>query len=102
VGGSHGKGYIDTGSEMLPSPFDQHVYVSVVAVEDMARIIGWSPPAEMRQAQIDVAERNARVEQLEAELSDAHKALDAVDVMESAGFVKRKKLGRPRKEEVEA
>jgi hypothetical protein len=44
------KGFIDTGSEM-PGGADHHIYVSVEAVEQMAQIIDWSPPAAVAALQ---------------------------------------------------
>jgi hypothetical protein len=50
----------------------------------------------------DVADRDARIAELERELHDrdlqlreADKLVDAIDVFESAGFRARKKTGRP-------
>lgn len=94
VGGSHRDGYIDTGSEMLgggDGRWDQHVYVSVVAVKEMAAMIGWCDPAplEARLAQVE-----AELEQARAELAQANRHLDAIDVLESEGFRARKRPGR--------
>ncbi len=79
--------------------FDQRVYVSVRAVRLLAENIGFADPSELR---VELAEAVERAERLEAELDEANRALDAVDVMESAGFTKRRKTGRPPKQPVEA
>jgi hypothetical protein len=103
--GSDESGFIDTGSEM--EGFDNHVYVSVTAVKEMARMIGLPSKAEYNQI---VAEANNVARQLEdmaADLADARRELDAIDVIESADyreFKRRKRTGRPpgRKEEMVA
>lgn len=97
IAGNHPQGFFDCGE--LPG-FDNRVYVSIVAVEEMARKRGWCSPDE--QAEL-AAERNAleeRLQQLEAELMEADKFQHAVDVLESRDFRARKKPGRPKKETV--
>jgi hypothetical protein len=101
IGANHPRGFVDTGSELFGG-LDNHVYVSVVAVEEMARMVGWVPQRERKQVEAERDEALERVAELEAELEDAHRNLDAVDQLVSAGYVSRKKPGRPRKEEVEA
>lgn len=99
LGANHKDGYIDSGNEM--SCIDPHIYVSVVAVREMARLIGDPSREEFEAA-------TARVAQLEEELAAAKDALDsaerfieAIDAIESRDFRARKKPGRPRKNESE-
>ncbi len=97
MGGDHREGYLDTGSELKnggDGRWDQHVYVSVVAVREMAAMVGMVDPADL-VAEL-AAVRAANVE-LEVELAEADRRLEAVDIMESAGFTARKKAGRPPK-----
>lgn len=102
IGANHPSGFIDTGSELIGG-LDNHVYVSTVAVGEMARMVGWVPGREVKAA---IAERDkalARVAELEAELAAAHRNLDAVDQLVSAGYATRRKPGRPKQhQEVEA
>jgi len=46
------------------------------------------------EAEGKVAGLEARVEELELELAEADKRIEAIDVMESAGFTARKRPGR--------
>jgi hypothetical protein len=86
-------GFIDTGAEM--PGFDNHVYVSVLAVEQMAQMIGWQPPHAIQevQAQLDL-ERTARAE-AEAKAADLERKLAAVQVLKQAGYTASRKPGRP-------
>lgn len=96
------EGFIDTGSEMIDGgnpAFDQRVYVSVLAVREMGAMVGLVDAGPVRA---EVAAALDRAERAEAELAEAHRALDAVDIMESAGFTRRRKTGRPPKQPVEA
>lgn len=88
--------FIDTGQDILASPnVPQHVYVSEPAVLEMLKLFGWPTPQDAEAAL-------SRVRELEREkvaLEEAHAELEArftaIDVLASAGFVARKKPGRP-------
>jgi hypothetical protein len=100
IGQTHERGFIDTGSE-LPG-FDNHVYISVVAAEEMARMVGFIPGKERTRVQAELDQALARVTELERDLSEAERHLEAVDLLESRGFTARKKPGRPKREETPA
>ena len=100
IPGTHPEGFFDTGSE-LPG-FDNHVYVSLVAVKEMARKINWVSPATYQEAldQIEALERQIR--DAEADLRETQQFMDAIDVIESRDFRARRKPGRPKKQTEEA
>lgn len=100
LGASHSKGYIDPGTE-LPG-FDNHVYVSVEAVEQMAQLIGHPSRESHADALQRVAELEQKVADLETDLREADKFAEAVDVLESRDFRARRKPGRPKKQEATA
>lgn len=100
VGANHPRGFIDTGSEL--AGFDNHVYVSVVAAEEMARMVGFVPGHRLKEIE---AERDAallELAQAREDLAVAERHLEAVDLLESKGFTARKKPGRPKREEAAA
>jgi hypothetical protein len=103
IGANHPAGFIDTGSELIGG-MDNHVYVSRVAVQEMARMIGWVPVRDVKAAQAERDEALAQVAELEQQLAETQRNLDAVDQLVSAGFASRRKPGRPKqqREEVEA
>lgn len=87
--------WIDTGSE-LPG-FDNHVYLSSLAVEEAARLLGWSSPAENLTLQRQVKAARDEAEGLHAELAEARRQLEAVHVLKQAGFQAERKRGpKPR------
>lgn len=89
------EGYVDTGVQL--TVMDPHVYVSVVAVKDMAALIGL-PRVEEFEAVVGERDRLAReLEECRAALDSAERLVEAVDVLESRDFRARKKPGRPRK-----
>lgn len=92
------KGFIDTGQDLRG--WDPHVYLSVEAVEQMARMIGWQPQHVAAQHADVSRRRDERVKELEAERDELQRRLEAVDVLKSAGFTQAKRPGRPRKEKV--
>lgn len=92
IGEQHPDGYIDTGSE-LPS-FDNHVYISVVAVREMARMVGL--PDE--RVAIDLASAQEQIELLEAEVERLNKVIDSTAVLKNSRlYVAERKPGRPPK-----
>lgn len=100
IGQNHERGFIDTGSEM--PGFDNHVYVSVVAAEQMARMVGWVPGRDLKAVEAERDEALADLAAVREELASAERHLEAVDLLESRGFTARKKPGRPKREAVEA
>ena len=98
IGNSNAKqGFIDTGT--ILNGWDPHVYVSVEAVQEMGRMIGWQPVHMGNTSALHdkAAKLQVRVEALEAENAALQAKVDAIDVFESAGFTARRKPGRPPK-----
>lgn len=96
IGNSNAKkGFIDTGQDL--HGWDPHVYVSVEAVEEMARFIGWQPAHVQQGIKAQLAERDAELESLRAQVSELNEQLGAVQVLKNAGFAQAKPPGRPRK-----
>lgn len=99
IGQAYGERiWFDTGSEMQGP--DDHVYLSGTAVTECAKMIGWVPPGEIRQARAELAGVQAQLEQERRNVLELQRRLDAIDVIESEGFRARKKAGRPSKEVV--
>jgi hypothetical protein len=94
IGNSSAKrGYIDTGQRI--NGWDPHIYISVEAVEEMARMIGWQPAHVQKGHAAKVAELEDRLARSEATKTDLERAFMAIDVLASRDFVARKKPGRP-------
>lgn len=100
VGSEHPKGYFDTGNTLVS--IDPYLYVSVVAVEHMARDLGWVEPGDVAVLEGRVAELEADLAGLAARADAAEAKLAAIDVIESEGFRARRKAGRPPKARAEA
>ena len=99
VGNGRGNAFIDTGQDLDL----EHVYISDVAAEHIAGVmLGWVPPRV-------VADKDARIAQLEADvaardelLAEADQFADAIDGLTKRGMVVRKQPGRkPKKKEEE-
>lgn len=90
------EGFIDTRSE-LPG-FDNHVYVSVKSLREMIRFMKWPTPEDY-QGLVDEAEGLQRkVVDLEAQLREVDRELDAVEVLKRAPkWSEAKRAGRPPK-----
>lgn len=93
-GGNHARGFIDTGSEMLPSAREQHVYVSVVAVEEMAKLLKWHSPESVDAIERELEGYKHKVAALEDEVAELNRDFDAIEVLQSRGYTARKKPGR--------
>lgn len=96
--GNHPDGFFDTGSELMSSPFDNHVYVSVVAAREMARKLGWTSPEDAVDLRRELETLERECERLREENAELNREFEAIDVLASRGFVARKKPGRKPKE----
>lgn len=93
VGGNDPEGYIDTGSEM--DGFDNHCYVSVKAVNEMATLIGRPTVSQFREVVDSNIHFSERLDEVTKERDELAARFEAIDMLASAGFVERKKTGRP-------
>ena len=100
IGNDHPEGFIDTGSEL--AGFDNHVYVSVVAVKQMNKIIGGLSREEAAALHAEIEGLKREVERLEADNKGLNDELGAIDFLGSREWQARKKAGRPRKAQPEA
>lgn len=98
VGASRTDQWVDTGAEIIAGPKDRHVYVSDIAVFEMARLFGWVGPGAMQVAERRVTELEREMDVLKAQLAEAERYAEAIDLLESKGYTARKKVGRPRRE----
>lgn len=84
------EGFVDTTQTM--SIGENRVYLSVSWLRDCAReVLGLVDPGELQDA-ISVADQ--RISDLEAELAQADRQLEAVHTLKKAGFSAQRKPGR--------
>lgn len=94
IGNSNAKhGFIDTGQ--ILHGWDPYVYVSVEAVEEMARMIGWQPGHVQQGHKQTVADLQRKLEAAAAENEQLGEQLAAVKVLKNAGFAQANPPGRP-------
>lgn len=78
IGTSNAKaGFFDAEVD-LPG-WDPHVYISVEAVEMMAKEIGWEPASTRGVAEKRLVERDERIAALEHQLEEAAKYQESVE-----------------------
>jgi hypothetical protein len=82
VGAHHAKGFIDTGYDL--HGWDPHVYISVVAVEEMARMIGWVRPGDVAGREAEVDGLKVRVAELEADIEAQARVVEAAHTLRLA------------------
>lgn len=92
LGQSHARGYFDTGVDL--QGFDNRVYVSVEAVEVMARTLGWVGPEDLADRDREVAALERELMDLREQLAEADKELGAVYSLKSKGWTPAAKPGR--------
>lgn len=78
----------------LTGPADV-AYISVSRVRTYAEALGMVSPTVHAAALETLEASESRVTQLESELDSLREKFDAIDVLASAGYVARKKQGRP-------
>lgn len=94
------EGFIDTGNRL--AGFEQHVYVSVTAVRELARMIGLPSADDLVEA-VRRAERAERErDDLREQLVQADTELNAVAVLKnSRQWKQERKPGRPARQKQE-
>lgn len=90
------RGWVDCEWE-LPG-LDPRVYVSYTGVEALAGKFGFVPADTHADLQEQVVELERENRRLKDEVDDLNRDFEAIDVLESRGYTKRRKPGRPRKE----
>lgn len=99
------KGFFDTGVDLPfngPVSAGDRVYVSVEAVEEMARRLGWSPAHTGAQLQKELdAEKQENARQGEI-IADLEAQLAAVAVLKNGTFRQQGAPGRPKKQKAVA
>lgn len=97
VGNSNtSRGFIDTGSEL--DGWDNHVYISVDAVEEMARLLGWVPPHVLKAMEAKADSTQADLTDAISEIKELELELDAVQTLKAKGWGPATKPARKLKE----
>lgn len=96
IGGAHPEGFIDTGT-MLPG-FDNHVYISTVALREAVRARGWNTQEDYAALKSERDELERELKLAQDQLKDADRQLDAVAVLKRyPDWRQERKPGRPPK-----
>jgi len=86
------EGFVDTGSE-LPG-FDNHVYISVTALREMAKLINLTDPSVNERTIELLSERVAKLEQ---EVTEADAFIAAVGAIRTRDQARRQVTSKPPK-----
>lgn len=97
IGATHNGVWVDTGSELIGG-FDNRVYVSDVAVGELAKLMGYVSRGQHQSLLGELEKTKRLLEVALHERAEMERKLEAIDVIESAGFRSRKKPGRPKVE----
>lgn len=103
LGQAHRDGYFDSGIDLpgpgLPPHNALHrMYVSVVAVKELARKLDWIPPEEVEVLRQEVRDLQGQLVEALERADAAEAVVDSIDVIESAAFRARKRPGRKAQE----
>lgn len=88
-------GFCDFGTEIPPGPRDPRVVISHTAFLKMAEL--WGYPTREEHALV-LAERDAiqkELEDVQAELRECNRELDAIATLRGRGYQPEKRRGRP-------
>lgn len=91
AGNGSGRMFIDTGQDLDL----EHVYISDVAAEQIAKMLGWVPPATVDTQAEQIAELNAKLSEATAEIESLREYERASQyTLEHFGEKVRRKPGR--------
>lgn len=99
IGSHHERGYFMGDCEL---PGGDTPYVSVVAVLEMARMLGMEPAGQSAAYERALVVKDAEIADLQEQLAKAREKLNAVEVLKSAGFTQARRPGRPSKQKTAA
>ena len=94
IGPAHPLGYFDGGHT---SAAGERGYVSVLAVAEMARTLGFQPVGSGRLHEGVIDRLRDRIVELEAQVADRDRELAAIGTLKLAGATVARKPGRPAK-----
>ena len=89
------KGFLDFGTDLggMGSHPGDHVYVSVLMGEVIAEHLGWSAPATVAANKAALERATARIADLQSQLEESQRTVDAVHTLKRAGMVAERKRG---------
>lgn len=87
--------FFDTGTDLDR----QRVYVSFVAVCEMARQLGWVGPSAVKDKDAQIAELEAEIARLTAEVEDERAVNSSIEFLGTKDFIARQKRGPKKKVE---
>lgn len=100
LGSAHHRGYLDPGNDL--TCIDPHPYLSVQAVEEACKVLGWPTQQQHADAIAELERALARVTDLEADLEEADRFAESVKwTLGRFGEEVRNKPGRPKKTKTE-
>lgn len=97
VGNGSGHMFLDTDQDLDL----EHVYISDVGAEVIAKALGWIPAEQLEQARRQIADLESENEQLEAQLQEADRFAEAAEyTLNKFGSKVRQKPGPKPREKV--
>lgn len=82
------KGFVDTGTDLMG--WDPHVYLSVTAVEQAARLIGWVPSGAIFQAEQAKDRLKAQLDEKDRLIEELTRQMDAMEIVKRAILERQK------------
>lgn len=81
---------------------DPRAVIAVSYVRTLAKDLGYVHPDEHQKALDQNAELLDQIDAMQSEMTELQRKVEAIDLLQSAGYVARKKPGRPTKQPEEA
>lgn len=88
-------GFINTNVTL--NGFDPHIFVSMTAARELARIAGWVDPAVHAEKVAELEGVKAQLDAAVDEIAALRKREDAIETLKGGGFQEVKRAGRPSK-----
>lgn len=95
IAGRHQRGFFDWEQEF--NAIDGRVYVSVVAAEQMAWFMGWTPKNQDAGVHRELEQEKQKTADLASQIATLQEQLAAVAVLKNGSFKQQGAPGRPAK-----
>ncbi len=83
IGSSSRHKFLDTNTEIEPVPKGSRIYISDVAIQEMAKAVGMIPKSHLKNTAAELKGAHERIDELEQKVAELERFKAAVDLVKA-------------------